>query len=586
LSATQIRQRLAAILAADAAGYSRLMADDERGTIAALDAARIVFRENIRAHHGRVIDMAGDSVLAVFELASGAVAAALAIQMELDERAAAVPEGRRMRFRVGVHLGEIVEKDDGSVYGDGVNIAARLEALAQPGGIAVSDSIRNAVRGRVAASFADLGEQSVKNIEQPVHAFSCAREAPRLPETPGSGSGEHRRRRQSIAVLAFDNMTGDPEQIHFCDGISEDIITDLSKIDGLAVIGRQSAFAYKGKANDLRRVGRELGVRYVLEGSVRKSGKRVRVTAQLVETESGTHMWAHRYDRELDDVFLVGDEIARDIVEALDIRLAHGEEARIWRRAVKTVAGREAFMRGWDAYARLTPEGNRAAREMFLEVARLEPESPMGYAYAGVTHAVDVTQGWSNDIALSLSEARRLGSKAVELDEESAGGHWARAVAVLFDGGFEEAMAEARKSLEIRPMCAGPRAGLAYVQLYAGSYEHAIHNARNAIELNPVYPGWYLYLMAAAQHFAGHEQEALTTLDQVLASSPRLSFARTLRIATLMALGRTAEAKAEAAQVLRERADFSVERITATQPFRDAGKRERYAEALRAAGLP
>ncbi|HXZ92766.1 MAG TPA: adenylate/guanylate cyclase domain-containing protein [Burkholderiales bacterium] len=584
MSATQIRQRLAAILAADVAGYARLMADDERSTIAALDAARNVFREHIRANHGRVIDMAGDSVLAVFELASGAVAAALAIQKELDERAGAVPDDRRMRFRLGVHLGEIIEKDDGSIYGDGVNIAARLQALADPGNITVSESIRNAVRGKIAASFADLGEQSVKNLDQPVHVFSCAGEAARPPATPTPG--EYRRRKQSIAVLAFDNMTGDPEQVHFCDGISEDIITDLSKIEGLAVIGRQSAFAYKGKANDLRRVGRELGVHYVLEGSVRKGGNRVRVTAQLVEAESGTHMWAHRYDRELDDVFLVGDDIARDIVEALDIRLAHGEEARIWRRAVKTVAGREAFMRGYDAYARSTPEGNRAAREMFLEVARLEPESPMGYAYAGVTHAVDVTQGWSNDIALSLSEARRLGTKAVELDEASAGGHWARAVAALFEGGFEEAMAEAKISLDVRPMCASPRAGLAYVQLYSGSYEHAISNARNAIELNPVYPGWYLYLMAAAQHFAGHEHEALTTLDQVLAASPRLSFARTLRIASLMALGRAAEAKADANQVLRERADFSVERIAATQPFRDAAQRQRFADALRAAGLP
>jgi adenylate cyclase len=581
-----IRQRLAAILAADVAGYSRLMGHDERGTLAALDAARLILRDKIQANQGRVIDMAGDSVMAVFPIATGAVSAALAIQKALHESTTGVAEDRCMRFRVGVHLGEIIEKDDGSVYGDGVNIAARLEGLCEPGGVVVSDSIRNAVRGRVDASFEDLGEQTVKNIEQPVHAFRCSPSGAPLQTGPFVTSKPTPSRGHSIAVLAFDNMSGDPEQGYFCDGISEDIITDLSKINGLAVIGRQSAFTYKGKANDLRRVGRELGVRYVLEGSVRKSGRRVRVTAQLIDAESGTHLWANRYDRELDDVFLVADDVARDIVEALDIKLGRGEDARIWRRALKTVEARETFSRGWDAYARSTAEGNRAARELFSEVARLEPESPQGYAYAGITHALDVIHGWSIDIARSLAEVRRLGTKALELDEASAAAHAATAIAALFESRFDEAVAEARKSLELRPMCATPRANLAFAQLYAGDYEPAIQNAGSAIALNPIYPAWYLYLMAAAQHFGGHEQDALRTLEQVLAANPRLTFARVLRIAALVALQRGNEAKAEATVVLSDRPDFSVERFAATQPFRDAAQRKRYLEALRAAGLP
>lgn len=580
-----LRERLAAILAADASGYSRLMTLDERRTVAALDRAREVFRRHIVANQGRVIDMAGDSVLAVFQLASAAVTSALGIQRDLNDNSAAVPENQALQFRIGLHLGEIMEKDDGTVYGDGVNIAARLQSLAEPGCIVVSEAIRDAVRAKIVTEFDDLGDHSVKNIEQPIHAFSCGAVSSQRSPAVVSAMSTSATRLHSIAVLAFDNMSGDPEQIHFCDGISEDIITDLSKISGLAVIGRTSAFAYKGKARDLRRVARELGVRYVLEGSVRKSGKRVRVTAQLVEAENGTHVWANRYDRDLDDLFLVGDEVTRDIVEALDVKIARGEDARIWRRAVRNIEARDAFMRGWNAYGQGTPEGNLAARDLFLEVMRLEPDSPMGYAYAGVTHALDVVQGWSKDVTGSLAEARRLGAKALELDSLSPAGHAAVGLAALFEGRYEEAIAGAQSSLENRPMCASPRANLAYVQLYSGDYESALSNAQNAVEFNPVYPGWYLYLMAAAQHFGGHYEEALGTLERVIAANPRLAFARTLRIATLTALGRPEDAKHEAATLKQDRPGFTVERFAATQPFRDKGQRDGYMNALRSAGL-
>jgi adenylate cyclase len=291
-----------------------------------LDASRKTFKAQIEAHQGRVIDMAGDSVLAAFDTAAGAVLAAIAIQSEVNAVADSASDDRRMRFRIGVHLGDVFEKTDGTVYGDGVNIAARLEGLAQPGGITVSEAVHGAVRGKLNARFIDQGAQQVKNIEHPVRAYQLlgvGAEPANAPTAPLRVLHAN----HSNVVLAFDNMTGDPAQECFCDGISGDIITDLSKINGLAVIGRQSAFAYKGKANDLRTVGRELGVRYVLEGSVRLAANRVRVNAQLIEADTGTHVWAKRYDRELKDVFLVGDEITEDIVSSLDVKLGRGEEA-------------------------------------------------------------------------------------------------------------------------------------------------------------------------------------------------------------------------------------------------------------------
>jgi len=581
-----LKHRLAAILAADAVAYSRLMASDERGTVVTLDTARAVFRKHIEANQGRVIDTAGDSVLAVFDTTIGAASAALAAQQQLEEACRAVDEDRRMRFRIGLHLGDVIEKPDGSVYGDGVNVAARLQTLAEPGGIVVSEAVHGALRDRIAARFADRGEQRFKNLLRPVHVYALA--AAGIPGTSRDvvNAPKSEPVRRSIAVLAFENMSRDPAQEYFCDGISEDIITDLAKINGLAVIGRQSAFAYKGRATDLRQVGRELGVRYVLEGSVRVAGNRVRVTAQLIEAESGTHVWANRYDHELHDVFTVGDAVVQDIVEALDVKLARGEEARIWRKALKTLPAREAFLRGWSAYYESTPDGIRRARELFLEVIRLEPDSPMGYAYVGLTHAIEVTQGWTTDPLQSLGEARRRAEEAIAADPSSAGGYAARSMVSMFEGRFEDAIADAQRSLENRPMCASPRAGLAYVDLYVGNYQRAINHAREAIEFNPIYPGWYLYLMAAAQHFGGHHQEALATADRVLAGNPRQTFARTVRIAALMALGRRDDAGAEAALVLRDRPEFTVERFLATQPFRDSTQSAQYADALRASGLP
>ena len=343
LGDTGVRQRLMAILAADVAGYSRLMASDERGTVVALDAARHVFKLRIESNQGRVIDMAGDSVLAVFETATGAVTAALDVQKALRSSTDAMPEPRRMRFRIGVHLGDVFEKADGTIYGDGVNIAARLEGLAEPGGITVSDSVRNAVRGKVGGSFEDQGDRSVKNIPHPVRTFRLT-----LPGSVGSrqtlASGEidlSLPNKPSIAVLPFANMAGGREQEYFADGVVEDIITALSRFHSLFVIARSSSFTYKGKATDVRTVARELGVRYVLEGSIRRSGDRVRVTGQLIDALTGNHIWAERYDRVLEDVFAVQEEVTQSIVRAIAPQVEASEREKARRRRPENLTAYE-----------------------------------------------------------------------------------------------------------------------------------------------------------------------------------------------------------------------------------------------------
>jgi adenylate cyclase len=567
-------RKLAAILAADVVGYSRLMQEDDRGTLEALTERRKLFSERVAARGGRIVNAPGDSILAEFTSVVDAVEAALEI-----ERSCA-SDGTRMQFRIGVNLGDVLTDAAGAIYGDGVNIAARLETLAPPGGICVSQAVHDQVRTRLRLEFEDLGEKAVKNIATPVRAY-------RIQIGQGTKPAELAvRRANSIAVLAFDNMTGDPAHELFCDGISEDIITDLSKTSGIAVIGRQSAFTYKGKARDLRAVARELGVKYVLEGSVRKAGNTVRVTAQLIEAESGTHVCANRYDRALDDIFLVGDEITEDIVTSLDVKLSHGEEARIYRKAMRSPQARDAYNAGMNANYLGTPPDVRRARELFLEAARLEPDSPWAYAQAALTHCIETIHGWTADPARSLEEARRLATRACELSDLVPGGHAALGIIALFEDRHDDALERLERAHELRPMCSGPKAFLGYGLMYCGQWERAVQNANEAADLNPIYPLWYRYLAGAARHFGEHNDDALPILQSVKSANPRLIAARLAMIDTELALGRKEDAAAEAAAILKERPDFSVGKFGSTQPFRDKARLERYLGSLRAAGLP
>ncbi len=395
------KQRLAAILAADAAGYSRLMEADEQSTVTALDAARNVFRAAIEANHGHVINTAGDSVLALFDTAAGAVTAALAVQRDLEANPSGAPPDRQLRFRIGVHLGDVMETADGDVYGDGVNIAARLQALATPGGIVVSEAVRGSVKSRIAAAFDDLGMQAVKNIDEPVRAFSVRAVGSPVPAARRSGRWVTRRltwlaaigalvvigigtawwlrpssqpretsaatssapgkaapaSKPSIAVLPFDNMSGEADKAYFADGITEDLITDLSKVAGLVVIARNSTFQYKGKAHDVREIGKALNVRYVLEGSVRRSGESVRVNAQLIDAATGAHVWADRYDGEMKDIFGVQDTVTRNVVKALSVELTKDDSDRVAQRGTQNVQALRHLPQGLGALSQADARG-------------------------------------------------------------------------------------------------------------------------------------------------------------------------------------------------------------------------------------
>ncbi len=588
MAGTDLRQRLAAILAADAADYSRLMAADERATVTALDAARAVFRAQIESNQGRVIDMAGDSVLAVFETASGAVTTAIAVQDQLAAAASAVPRDRCMRFRIGVHVGDLMEKADGSVYGDGVNIAARLQGLAEPGGITVSDAVKSALRGKVSASFEDQGEQTVKNIPEPVRAYrirpagagkSGSSAAPIGPE-PKLPDGP------SIAVLPFQNMSGDPEQEYFSDGITEDIITDLSKLSGLLVIARNSTFTYKGRAADVRQVGRELGVSSVLEGSVRRTGDRVRITAQLIDSATGHHRWAERYDRRLEDIFAVQDEITREIVAAMDVKLLRGEQSSVWRHLLRRPESLDAYYRGLDALNRITREANSQAAHAFEQVIRLEPESPLGYLGTAWTHLSASRYGWSDSAPKSLQLAAELARRALELDEQCADAHALLGYHHLLSQAHDQAIAAGERAVALNPNHADNVANLGCSYTVSGRHGEAIAAIRRAMRLSPIYPAWYLNILGYAHYHRGEYAEAEGVLRLALQREPAYTDCRLLLAGVHMARGRADDARQETRDVLRHEPGFRLKQLEARMVIvKDREVLAQLLEMLRRLGL-
>ncbi|MEO8163751.1 MAG: adenylate/guanylate cyclase domain-containing protein [Betaproteobacteria bacterium] len=412
MTGTEMKQRLAVILAADVAGYSRLMAADERGTVTALDAARAVFRRTIESNQGRIIDMAGDSVLAIFETAAGA------LQKELGRAAQSVPEERRMRFRIGVHLGDVIEKSDGTIYGDGVNIAARLEGLAEPGGVAVSKAVQAAQRDRLPDAFEDLGEHAVKNISHPVHAYRLRGESMSAP--PAAGMTEQESPvlalpdKPSIAVLPFDNMSRDPDQEFFADGVVESITATLSRIRSFFVIARNSAFRYKGKAVNVSEVGRELGVRYILEGSVQKAGNRLRITVQLIDAVGNTHIWADKFDGTVEDMFDLQDRITEQVVGALQpsIRLAEIERAR--RKRPQDLGAYDYTMRAMPLVWSLDMEASEQALALLDKALAIDPAYPLALSLAGWCHAQHLVYNWT-DLDPAHGASLSLAEKAAEL---------------------------------------------------------------------------------------------------------------------------------------------------------------------------
>jgi len=579
-------RKLTAILSADVKGYSRLMGDDEEATIRTLTAYREVISVLIRQHHGRVVDSPGDNLLAEFASAVDAVQCAVDIQQDLRVRNTELPDHRKMEFRIGLNVGDVVVEGE-KIYGDGVNIAARLESLAEPGGICVSGTVHDQIENKLTLSYEYLGEQAVKNIAKPVRVWrvqeghgtaaslSSRGQAPTLtvPEKP------------SIAVLPFTNMSGDLEQEYFSDGITEDLITDLSKISGLLVISRNSVFLYKGKAVKPEQVSRDLGVRYMLEGSVRKAGNRVRITAQLIEATTGYHLWADRYDRDLQDIFALQDEVTQKIVSVLEVKLTGGERERLGRPPTHDLKAYDCFLRGEVSLWHFTKESYAQARQMFERALELDPQYATAYAALGWTYLVEWALQWSQD-SQTLERAFALAQQAIALDEAMSQAHVISGVVYLWQKQHAQAIAEGERAIALAPNSAEGYAWLANILNFAGQPEEARGLAENAMRLNPRYAGpWHLFEIGHASYLLGRYEEASIALKRALTRDPEFWPGHFHLAVNYSECGQEAAAEAEAAEVLRLSPKFSLEAMRQALPYKDQDVLERAIAALRKVGL-
>ena len=581
LSETTMRQRLVAILAADAVGYSRLMASDERATLASLDAARGIFGTQIGLHQGRVIDMAGDSVLAVFETASGAVAAAMAVQQALGLASADQPDDKRMLFRIGLHLGDVIEKPDGSIYGDGVNIAARLQGLALAGGISVSDSIHSAVKGKLAASFEDQGAQQVKNLAEPVRAFHVRAQVAGKPAAQRSDTA--RTDKPAIAVLPLNNMSGDPEQEYFTDGITEDIITELSRFRDLFVISRNSSFKYKGQAINVQKVARELGVQYVVEGSVRKAGNRVRITVQLIDGETDTHIWAERYDRELADIFAVQDELTATIVSILPGRVEAASGERAARKTTDNMAAYECVLTGKRLHHHSRREDNEQALRYLDRAIELDPSYAHAHAWRACTLGQAWVYGWCADRDATRDLIVASLRIALSLDENDSDVHRILAASHLVQREHDACLHHQQRALNLNPNDDLIVVQQGEILTWSGKAEEGIEWVLKAMRLNPYHPERFWGHLGRAYFTARRYGEAVTAVRHISKLDPgqHASLA-----GCLAQMGDQAAAQQHARQALAAAPAFSsAEFIKTLHYFHDADF-EHVRESLMKAGLP
>jgi adenylate cyclase len=577
------KRKLTTMFSADVAGYSRLMSEDEASTVRTLKAYRKIMTELIKQHRGRVVDSPGDNVLAEFTSVVDAVQCAVAVQKELQARNAELPEDRRMEFRIGINLGDVIEEED-RIYGDGVNIAARLEGLADPGGICISKTAFDHIETKLPLGYEYLGEQTVKNIARPVGAYRLLME-PRVTVAGKEKTTLPLPEEPSIAVLPFANLSGDPEQEYFSDGLTEEIITALSKVDKMFVIARNSTFSYKGKPVKVQQVGKELGVRYVLEGSVRKAGDRVRITAQLIDALTGHHLWAERYDRDLKDIFALQDEITMKILTALRVTLTEGEQARLYDKATENLDSFLKVLQGMHYFLRFNEDDNVVARQMFEEALPLDPENPMAHTLLGWTHVMDVWYGSSESPGKSMERASELAQKALALDETRDYAHSLLGHISLMMRHHEKAIAEGERAVALNPNGADAHAHLAMTLHYVDRLEEAIAFFKKAMRLNPIPPNWYLTNLAHAYHHGGQYEEGIATLQKVLQRNPDDLIAHINLAASYSMAGREEEARAEAAQVLRIDPKFSLEYFARTLPYKNPASTGLTIEVLRKAGL-
>ena len=582
----QVQRRLAAILAADMVGFSAQMHADEGGT---LERLKLVHAEliapEISAHNGRIFKTMGDGFLAEFASATDALNCAVAIQRAIGVRNKSPDSPGQTLFRIGINIGDIIVEENGDVFGDGVNIAARLEPLARSGGIVVSDAVRTQLWNKVEVQFEPLGPQQLKNIAEGIEVYHVAeQDQPANLASPSSNTESSGARRPVLAILPFDNMSSDREQDHLGDGITEDLITSLSQIGHLSVLPRNSAFAFKKRALSAHDVGRELDVRYVLTGSLRKSGNRIRITAQLTDTETETHLWSARYDRELEDIFAVQDEITLTIATALQVELTEGEQAKLRYTTTDNVTAWMSFIHGVSHFRKVSADTYRRARECFENALRADPDSAQIHAMLACVHAIEARFYWTDDRDRSLQLAKEHAERALAIDQDNADAWGALGYWHMNNFRLDESVAAYSRAVGVAPDHADLRALYALALTFAEKPHDAVREAEAAIRLNPLDPGWYSGVLGHAYRYAGRFKEALSVLSEYNRRSPGYGLVDI--VLTYADIGDAEKARGWAKSLLAARPEFTISNWERTQNCLKPERLIDDRQSLLDAGLP
>ena len=597
----RVERKLTAILAADVVGYSRLMGADEIGTLRSLKAVRRELADPaIAGHHGRVVKTTGDGFLIEFASVVDAVDCAMSIQRSMVTRNSAIPQDKRIVFRIGINVGDIII-DEGDIYGDGVNIAARLEALAEPGGICISKSARDQVRDKLPIAFHDYGEQEVKNIARPVRVFGVtitdisalpdqdtSRPAVSSDATPAQPNPLPLPDKPSIAVLPFQNMSGDPEQEYFADGMVEELTAALSRVRSFFVIARNSTFTYKGRAIDVKQVSRELGVRYVLEGSVRRARDRVRITAQLIDGTTGNHIWSDRYDGSVEDIFDLQDHITESVVGAIHPSILLAEIERAKRKRPESLDAYDYVLRALAHIWAFDPTANAMALNHLNKAIEIEPDYPLALSMAAWCQARQVVYAWTPMLAEAKAEGLRLAKLAGDMNNDDPMVLTMLCAAHSVIGDLDIASALSEKALALDPNSAHAWNRSGWVNTYLIRPEVAIEHFQRALRLSPFDPmNFTCFFGIGSAHFTAERyEEALTWAGKCMLERPDLVWPLRVAAACLGLLGRIPEAREVVRQLRQGYPNMTISTVMATTPFRNTAFRLHYAEGLRRAGLP